>query len=125
MGDWKTRFSGRKRPGQRETLGRAITKINGVIAMLLVSGFAFAAHAHLQAAVVFGFERNHAAVAQKVNEELSTSFAGGGIGLASAAFVAGLAFVVFEAPMRFYRAVFGCGSAYVSLLYFGGPALGQ
>jgi hypothetical protein len=125
MGDWKARFSGRKRRGPHEMLGRAVTKINGVVAILIVSGLAFAAHAYLHAAAGFGLERNHAAFAQKVNEEISTSLAGGGIGLASAALVAGPAFVVFETPMRFYWAVLGCGGAYAGWLYLGSPALGQ
>jgi hypothetical protein len=125
MADWEAPIPERERPGLREALGRAMAKINIVIAILVIFGLFVAADAYLHAFADFALPRGDPTFAQELHEEFSTSFIGSGIGLAFWAFVACFAFVIFEAPMRFYWAVLGCGSAYIGWVYFGGRALGQ
>ena len=125
MGDWKTRFPAWKRPALSGALSGAAKAINGVIAILIFVGLGLAADAYFHTTVDHALERNQATFSQEVNEQLATAFIGESIGLIIAALLCGFVFVVFEAPMRLYWAVLGCGSAYIGWLYFGGRALGQ
>ena len=125
MAEEKTGMEIPEKPELRNFFSGALTRINTVIAILIFVGLGLAADAFLHAGADFALDRNPASFAQELNEELSTSFVGGSAGLIIAALLFGFVFVVFEAPMRLYWAVLGCGSAYISWLYFGGRALGQ
>ena len=125
MAEEKTGMERPQKPQLRKMLSSALTKINFMIAFLMVFSLGHVAHAFLHAGADFALDRNPGPFAQKVNEQLSMSFIGGSAGLMIAALVCGLVIVLFEAPMRLYWALLGCASAYVGWLYFGARALGQ
>ena len=125
MVEEKTGMERPEKPQLSKMLSGALTRINTVIAFLIIVGLGLAADAFFHAAADVALDRNPAPFAQKLNDELTMSFVGGSVGLIIAALLCGLVIVVFESPMRLYWAVLGCGSAYVGWLYFGGRALGQ